>query len=298
MADVATLSENPFRPHAVPHFGRAAIRRRVLAVAEQILAGQGSVSTDQEESANMHHVAADSHDRTRHTLHRIANHVLARAQHSATGELGLRATPGGFGTISIRPDRERIRISGVTLVRESTAPNGTWTRSIDIAGATLGELAAFADVDLTAEFWAGHDTPPVGDVDEPLDLDAAAARRIGDWYAVVSQALDQLVHSAPAYGAPSLVQLWPEHFDAALDIAFDAAEPEARRVNMGGSPGDGFHAAPYVYVGPWTPERPGDATFWNAPFGSVLGYDTVMAAPDPVDAAFAFFRTGLERLTG
>lgn len=245
----------------------------------------------------MHHVAAGSHDLTRHTLHRIANHVLARAQHAATGQLGLRATPGGFGTIAIRPDRERIRVSGATLVRESAAPNGTWTRSITIAGATLGELAAFADVDLTAEFWAGNDTPSVGDVDDPLDLDAAAARRIGDWYAVVSQALDQVVDSAPAFSAPTLVQLWPEHFDAALDMAFDPAAPTARRVNMGGSPGDGFHAAPYVYVGPWTPDRPGAATFWNAPFGSVLGYDAVAAASDPVEAVLAFFRTGLELLT-
>jgi len=245
----------------------------------------------------MTHVAAESHDLTRHTLHRLANHVLARAQHSATGELGLRSTPGGFGTISIRPDRERIRVSGATLVRESTAPSGTWTRSIAIAGATLGDLAAFADVDLTAEFWAGHDTPPVGDADQPLDLDAGAAGRIADWYAIVSQALDRLVHHAPPFAAPSLVQLWPEHFDAALDMAFDPADPALRRVNMGGSPGDGFHAAPYVYVGPWTPDRPGDAALWNAPFGSVLGHDAVMAAPDPVDAAFAFFETGLARLT-
>lgn len=246
----------------------------------------------------MHHEADARHDVTRHTLHRIANHVLARAQHAATGQLGLRATPGGFGTISIRPDRERIRVSGVTLVQESDAPSGTWTRSIAIAGATLGELAAFADVDLTAEFWAGHDTPPVGDVDEPLDLDATAARRIGDWYAIVTEALDQLVHTAPTCSAPSLVQLWPEHFDVALDTAFDPAEPAARRVNVGGSPGDGFHAAPYLYVGPWTPDRPGDAALWNAPFGAVLGYDAVMAAPDPLAAAFAFFYAGLERLTG
>lgn len=246
----------------------------------------------------MDHEPDERHDATRHTLHRLANHVLARAQHAATGELGLRATPGGFGTISIRPDRERIRVSGTALVRESNAPSGTWTRSISIAGATLGELAAFADVDLDAEFWAGHDTPPVGDVDEQLVLDAAAVRRIADWYATVSQALDQLVHDAPAFAAPSLVQLWPEHFDAALDMVFDPADPTSRRVNMGGSPGDGFHAAPYVYVGPWTPDRPGDETFWNASFGSVLSHDAVMAAPDPVDAAFAFFRAGLERLTG
>lgn len=246
----------------------------------------------------MNHEPAERHDLTRHTLHRIANHVLARAEHAASGQLGLRATPGGFGTVSIRPDRERIRVTGATLVRESAALSGTWTRSLAIAGSTLAELAAFADVDLAAEFWAGDDTPPLGDVDEPLDLDAACARRIGDWYAIVSQALDQLVHTAPAFSAPTLVQLWPEHFDAALDMAFDEDDPAARRVNMGGSPGDGFHAAPYLYVGPWTSDRPGDEAFWNAPFGAVLGDEAAMAAPDPVEAAAAFFRAGLERLTG
>lgn len=204
----------------------------------------------------MDHQLNERHDKTRHTLHRIANHVLARAEHAANAHVGLRATPGGFSTTTIRADRERIRVSGEALVRESVTPSGTWTRSIAIDGSTLGELAAFADVDPGAEFSAGHDTPPVGDIDEPF-----------------------------------------EHFDAALDMAFDPETPADGRVNMGGSPGDGFHAAPYLYVGPWTPDRPGDPGFWNAPFGAVVGYHDVAAAKDPVEAAHAFLRTGLERLT-
>lgn len=238
----------------------------------------------------------DRHDATRHALHRIANHVLARAEHAATGQLGLRATPGGFGTTTIRPDGERIRISGGTLVRESAATSGTWTRSIEIDGSTLAELAAFADVDLAAEFSAGDDTPPLGGPDEPIALHIASARLIGDWYAVVTEALDRLVLTAPAFSAPSLVQLWPEHFDAALDMAFDPEAPTQRRANIGGSPGDSFHAAPYLYVGPRTPDRPGDPAFWNAPFGAILGYDDLAASPDPVEAAHLFMRSGLERL--
>jgi hypothetical protein len=245
----------------------------------------------------MNHQLDDRHDSTRSALHRIANHVLARAEQAATGQLGLRATPGGFGTTTIRPDRERIRISGGTLVRESAATSGTWTRTIGIDGSTLGELAAFVDVDLAAEFWAGDDMPPVGDIDEPIALHIPSARLIGHWYTVVTEALDRLVHTAPAFSAPSLVQVWPEHFDAALDIAFDPEVPAQRRANIGGSPGDGFHTAPYLYVGPWTPDRPGDPSFWNAPFGAILGWDEVFASPDPVEAAHDFLRTGLERLT-
>ena len=91
-------------------------------------------------------------------------------------------------------------------------------------------------------------------------------------------------------------QLWPEHFDLALDLAYDPADPAQRRVNLGGSPGDEHHPDPYLYVGPWTPDRPGDPTFWNAPFGAVLGADRVQLAPDSLAAATEFFRHGLDRL--
>ncbi len=35
---------------------------------------------------------------TREALHTIAEHVLAPARYAVTGRIGLRATPGGFGT--------------------------------------------------------------------------------------------------------------------------------------------------------------------------------------------------------
>lgn len=245
----------------------------------------------------MDHDLDEHHDTTRRTLHRVATHVLARAQFIAIGTLGLRATPGGFATTTMGPDRERIRVSGGTLLRESAAPSGNWTRSMPIDASTLRDLAEFADVLLSDEFSAGHDTPAVGDIDEPLLLDTASTRRIGDWFSIVTQSLDRLVHTAPDFGSPSLVQLWPEHFDAALDIAFDPAAPKERRANIGGSPGDGFHSAPYLYVGPWTPDRPGDAAFWNAPFGAVIGYDAVATSPDPIAMAHEFMRTGLELLS-
>ncbi len=238
----------------------------------------------------------DRHDRARDALHRIATHVLARVQFSVTGRFGLRVTPGGFGTISFGPDLDRVRVSGGVLVRESGAKPATSTRTMQIDGSSLAGLAEFAGVDLSTEFSAGHDTPPVGDVDAAITLPDASARLIGDWYAIVAQALDRTVNGAPASGAPSLVQIWPEHFDAALDIAFDPQAPGERRVNLGGTPGDGFHRAPYLYVGPWTTDRPGDPSFWNVPFGAVLGHADVTGSSDPVAAAAAFFRSGLEML--
>jgi hypothetical protein len=55
---------------------------------------------------------------------------------------------------------------------------------------------------------------------------------------------------------------------------------------------------PYLYVGPWTEDRPGDAAYWNAPFGAVLRATDVVGLP-PSEAqavAVAFLRRGLDLL--
>lgn len=83
---------------------------------------------------------------------------------------------------------------------------------------------------------------------------------------------------------PSRVQLWPEHFDVAVDLG-----PEGNRANFGGSPGDSAHPEPYLYVGPWDrPEREGD--YWNEPFGASLSYGAIKEGADPLD----FLRRGKE----
>ena len=68
-----------------------------------------------------------------------------------------------------------------------------------------------------------------------------------------------------------------------------------QRLNVGASPGDGFHDAPYLYVAPWDADRPGDPEYWNAPFGAVLGYDEVRTAPDALAVATEFVETGFAR---
>lgn len=232
---------------------------------------------------------------TRDELHRIATHVLARGQRPSTGRIGLRASPGGFSTIPFGDDRTRLRVSAVTLIRESTtAP----TRAIRIDGRSLAELADFADIDLTTEFSAGDDTPPLRDPDAPIAIDAASARGIGAWFDLAARALDEVIGEAAPWTRPSVPQLWPEHFDIALDLGYDAAAPAERRVNLGGSVGDHHDAEPYLYIGPWSPDRPGDAAFWNAPFGATLGRGQIIASVDPLATAVEFLRTGLDRLAG
>lgn len=233
----------------------------------------------------------DSYVATRDTLQRVAVHIVARARSQGTGRFGLRVTVGGFGTPEFGDDVVRVRVSGGLLVRETAGPGGATSTAAVIDGATLAGLAEVAQVDLWSDLDVGHDTPPLGDADEVLRVDDDSAQALADWYAAVAVALDRAADRLGDEATPTAVQLWPEHFDVALDAA--AAE---RRANLGGSPGDSFASAPYAYVGPWTDDRPGDPEFWNAPFGAVLGYDAVAAAGDPVGALTAFFVDGMQRL--
>jgi hypothetical protein len=188
---------------------------------------------------------------TRDEAQRVAVHVLSRERFQREGRIGLRQTPGGFGT-------DVLRVDGTELV----GPGGTCPIR------SMRELAAFAGVDLDAPFSAGHDTPPVGD--DEITLDPSHLARLAEWFAFSWSVLEEL--------ATTPITLWPEHFDAAF--------VRAERVNVGASPGDEFSAEPYLYVGPWGDERPGDPTYWNAPFGAVTHtWDR--------DDALAFYRRGL-----
>lgn len=223
---------------------------------------------------------------TREALHRLAAHVLAPARKAVSGRIGLRPTPGGFGTppfgsgeqLLVRADPASP--SGVSLVRlrggrEETAPV-----------TSLVAAAAFAGVELSADPGIGHDPPPLGDPESPLAVSAEAAQAIGAWFAYSSSILEAFRAELDAAGRPcSEVQLWPEHFDLGCNI---------EGVNFGCSPGDGFAAEPYVYVGPWNTEGFPDGNFWNAPFGAVLTYKELLAAPDPASAALEFLRHGAE----
>ncbi len=79
-------------------------------------------------------------------------------------------------------------------------------------------------------------------------------------------------------------------FDAGASVAVGAGH--RARCNIGASPGDAAIDEPYVYVGPWGSDRPGDPAFWNAPFGAVLRRGDV----DSVEAATAFLDRGIDLL--
>ena len=224
---------------------------------------------------------------TRDALQRVATHVLARARFAATGRFGLRATPGGFGTPAFGDRVEVLRVAGEVLVRERDGG----ASAIALNGATLAGLAAFAGADLGAPFDVGRDTAPIGDPEEPLAIDADAATVLADWWHLGWRALDAAIAEAVD---PMAIQLWPEHFDAGTSVAVGPREGD--RCNLGVSPGDSYSDEPYLYVGPWTDDRPGDPSYWNAPFGAVLRRSELMAGPDPYATGVSFLRRGLERL--
>jgi hypothetical protein len=227
---------------------------------------------------------------TRTTLHRIAAHVLGRRRHEVSGRFGLRPTPGGFSTPAFGDETETVRVVATVLVRET----GSGAAYHPLPGATLRALAAFAGADIVRPFTVGDDTPAIGDLDGPLEVDAAAAYVLADWFALGARALHEVLASLPAAARPAVVQLWPEHFDLATNVGVGGGDDE--RVNLGASPGDSFCDEPYLYVGPWGAARPGDGSYWNAPFGAFVRRADVVGARDPVGAAVQFLRRGVARL--
>lgn len=225
---------------------------------------------------------------TRDSLQHVAIHIVARARSQASGRFSLRITPGGFGTPEFGDTLRRVRVSSGTLLVESDAPGAASSLAVDIDGATLAELAAAAAVDLDQPLDVGHDTTAVGDPAARLTVDPDAAALLAGWFRLSHEALDRLVATLPAAATPTLPRLWPEHFDVALDAE---CRPGVR-ANFGASAGDGFHDEPYLYVGPWTSDRPGGGDYWNAPFGAVLAASDVPNA----QAALAFFAEGQRRL--
>jgi hypothetical protein len=225
---------------------------------------------------------------TRSVMHRVAAHVLARRRYEVSGRFGLRASPGGFATPTFGEPAETVRVAGVSLVREV----GGISACRPLQGSTLRQLAAFAGSDIDAPFSSGADAPAIGDPDEALDLAPEDARRLADWYTLGWLALDAVLATMPPDAEPATIQLWPEHFDAGTNVGL----PVASRVNLGFSPGDGYEPEPYVYVGPWGPERPGDPAFWNAPFGAVLRAGDLDPTADPAartQACIDFLHAGI-----
>lgn len=227
----------------------------------------------------------DGYVASREDFHRLAYGVVGPARYQTNGKFGLRYTAGGFGTPFFGDDRQ-VRVVGNLLVDQQ----GDHARQHEPT--SLNDAAAFLGTEVSDVAGEG-DSPPLGDYDRPLRLDAATGAFLGDWYGFVVSVLEQLRAEATPDQDASRVQLWPGHFDPAFELG---AQEHGHRATMGGSPGDDGSEHPYLYIGPWagTTEEP----FWNATSfpGAVLPYADIVAAEDQRAMALDFYRKGADLL--
>jgi hypothetical protein len=194
---------------------------------------------------------------TRRSLHAVGELVLAGPQHAQTGEISLRALPGGFGTTHT-PD---LRVDGTDVV----GPEAT----VGITGLTPAALGRALGVEARGLADLYPDGSGVG-LDDVLEVDPDAAAVVAAAFADGDAALRAL--------APDQTPiLWPEHFDIGISVG---------EVNYGVSAGDTYLAVPYAYVGPWSP--PAEDDYWNAPFGRAVPVSDL-------DDLAAFFAEGRDR---
>jgi hypothetical protein len=196
----------------------------------------------------------------RRSLHAVAELVLAGPQYRATGRLRLRVIPGGFAT-AFQPD---VRVQGSRVI--------TGEALSEISGHTARTLGERLGITAGKPEGAYRDGCAV-EIDEPLALRSEEATAVLDALA--------LGHGALAAFAPAETPvLWPEHFDVAIRV---------NDVNYGVSPGDGFIAEAYAYVG--VGQVPAGGGFWNAPFGAARPVRDL----GDLGGAVAFFAEGRDR---
>jgi hypothetical protein len=128
---------------------------------------------------------------------------------------------------------------------------------------------------------------------ESLEIDSAGAEALAGWYAFGAAVLQRFHAGAGPDDAASSPILWPEHFDLAIELG---SEPDGQRATYGFSPGDEQHPEPYAYVGPWSPQVPGE--LWNANGfgGAELRYADLLAAEDREATALEFLATRRDAL--
>ena len=226
---------------------------------------------------------SDSYGVTRDHLHQLAYFALSPARHRAEGRMGLRSTIAGFGT----PEFEgRVaRVEGSLLVHE----DGT-----NVATQQISTVRAAAEF-----FGGGYDEGWFEDFKDPLtplgpdvalSVDGDDSHLIGSWFEFGFEVLDTFRSDSQAADDASSTQIWPEHFDAAMETG-DA--DSGKRASYGFSPGDGAHPEPYVYVAAWGGIDRSKA-YWNekAFNGSSLSYAELASSSEPFEAALGFLRDG------
>ncbi|MCP5035922.1 MAG: hypothetical protein GY939_29335 [Actinomycetia bacterium] len=235
---------------------------------------------------------------TRLGLHRAAAYLVSPARRKANGKIGLRHTQGGFGTpFFVVPGDDptcssQVRVDGTTLVVQ----RGSETTVEPLT--TLNQGGELLGFDPDTEWASGYDIPEPGGLDDDLGIKPEGAAAVAAWCGFAFSVLEQVRADVESVEA-SIPQLWPEHFDPAIEVG---SEQNQQRASYGLSPGDveGSQQSPYLYVSVWYPDNLADDPFWNSETfpGATLPYEALLAADDQRTMALDFFRTGRNLLIG
>lgn len=223
---------------------------------------------------------------SRLAFHRLAFFALAPKRYGVTGRLGLRFTHGGFGTPFFGDD-EQVRVEAGSLVYQRRDDLEWWPLT------TVAEACEHLEIPYR-EVWFDefHDPLEPGGAAAPVAVEEDAAGAIADWFGFASLLLERFRRLAD--GGVTRVQLWPEHFDVAVEAGCRRGGTWA---SYGASPGDGKHPEPHLYVAPWEGVDRADP-YWNdAAFnGASLPYWRLLEAAHPVQAGLDFLIEGHHRL--
>jgi hypothetical protein len=201
---------------------------------------------------------------TTRSLHAVAAEVMAPWRRRHQDRIGLRWTLGGFGTPFVPGDRQ-LRVEDGHLVLQEPA---------GVRSVPLRSLAA------CARLAGGGPAEP----DRDLEVDLGDAGWLGRWFGFGTRVLEELRVGEPDADRRR-VQLWPEHFDVAVDLGEGLA-----RATFGVSPGDDEHDGPYLYVAAWEPGRLDGTARRDPAFNGVsLPATELLQVDGQLDAARAFF---------
>lgn len=169
----------------------------------------------------------------------------------ATDEMPV---PAG-GTFSLKLDlkqHQALVIANGNVVNAVSMTDG-------LTGTEFGNriLAAVADLGLTADYARDK-----FESDEPREYDPATAEK----YLATLVTTDRIFrkHTNNLNGEVGQVQLWPHHFDLAVEwfgtrvVEYqegDEVQEYPSQLNLGLSPGDSGHPEPYFYSNPWPFEK-------------------------------------------
>lgn len=207
---------------------------------------------------------------TRDTLHIYSRAVgvIPRAHaefHPKWWHISLKVQPDGLTT-----DEMSLPDGGTFLVKLDlqqhkalVMANGTVAGEINLTdgltGSEFGDrlLAAIADLGLTADYARDK-----FEGDEPRVYDPAMAEKYLTTLVNTDRIFKQHINSLG--GEVGQVQLWPHHFDLAVEwfgtrvVEYregDEVQEYPSQLNLGLSPGDSGHPEPYFYSNPWPFEK-------------------------------------------